>query len=96
MCSRPILNNGLGLTLEKTNQELSKLEPIFDVLPDTTEVYKNWRELVVKYSVAGIKVHDTKIVAAMMAHGVSDLLTFNVSDFKRYSDISAVSPKDIQ
>lgn len=95
VCTRPAENNGLGLTIKQTNDELSKLEQVFDLLLDTEDVYKNWRELVVKFAVSGVKVHDAKIVAAMKAHNIENLLTFNTDDFKRYTDIKAVQPKDI-
>jgi len=42
-----------------------------------------------------VKVHDAKIVAAMKAHDIDNLLTYNTSDFKRYDGIGAISPKDI-
>ena len=74
---------------------LKRFERFFKFLPDTAEVYKNWRELVVKHSVSGIQVHDAKIAAAMKAHNIENLLTFNAKDFKRYSDIKAVEPKDV-
>jgi hypothetical protein len=31
---------------------------------------------------AGRQVHDTNIVAAMLEHGISRLLTFNAADFQ--------------
>ena len=77
VCTRPADKNGLGFPIAQTETELSKIEQVFDLLPDTLEVYKNWRELVVKHSVSGIQVHDAKIVAAMKAHNIQDLLTFN-------------------
>ena len=95
VCTRPAENNGLGLTVKQADDELSKLEQVFDLLLDTEDVYKNWRELVVKFAVSGVKVHDAKIVAAMKAHNIENLLTFNTDDFKRYTDIKAVQPKDI-
>jgi predicted nucleic acid-binding protein len=95
VCTRPADKNGLGFTVSQTNTELSKTEQIFDLLPDTIEVYRNWRELVVNHSVYGIQVHDAKIVAAMKAYNIEKLLTFNAKDFKRYADIKAVKPKDI-
>ena len=95
VCTRPLDKNGLGFSIAETDTELKQIEQIFDFLPDTTEVYKNWRELVVKHSVSGVKVHDAKIVAAMKAHNIKNLLTFNAKDFKRYSDIKAVEPKDV-
>ena len=94
VCTRPADKNGLGLSISKTNLHLSRFERLFIVLPDTYEVYKNWRELVVDYSVSGVKVHDAKIVAAMKAHNIENLLTFNRKDFKRYTEIKAFEQKD--
>ena len=95
VCTRPKDKNGLGFSIAQTDSELSIIEQIFDFLPDTAEVYKNWRELVVKHSVSGVQVHDAKIVASMKAHNIQNLLTFNTKDFKRYSAIKAIEPKEI-
>ena len=95
VCTRPLDKNGLGFSIAETEAELSKIEQVFDILPDTLEVYKNWRELVVNHSVSGVQVHDAKIVAAMKAHNIQNLLTFNAKDFKRYTDIKAIEPKDV-
>lgn len=95
VCTRPLDKNGLGFSIETTDLQLKRLERFFIFLPDTDEVYKNWRELVVKHSVSGIQVHDAKIAAAVKAHNIEKLLTFNAKDFKRYSDIKAVEPKDV-
>jgi predicted nucleic acid-binding protein len=95
VCTRPADRNGLGLSITKTDLHLKRFERFFTLLPDTFEVYKNWRELVIKHSVSGIQVHDAKIVAAMKTHNIQNLLTFNAKDFKRYTDIKAVEPKTI-
>ena len=95
VCTRPKENNGLGFSIVQTDAELSKIEKAFDLLPDTEEVYRNWRELVVKHSISGVKVHDAKIVAAMKAYNIQNLLTFNAKDFKRYSGIKAVESKAV-
>ncbi len=95
VCTRPLDKNGLGFSIAQADAELEKLEKVFDILPDIVDVYKNWRELVINHSVSGVKAHDAKIVAAMKAHGVQRLLTFNAKDFKRYTDIKAVEPKDV-
>ena len=95
VCTRPADKNGLGFSIAKTDFQLKRFERFFTFLPDTIEVYQNWRELVVNHSVSGVQVHDAKIVAAMKAHNIQNLLTFNAKDFKRYTDIKAVEPKDI-
>jgi predicted nucleic acid-binding protein len=40
-------------------------------------------------------VHDARLVAAMLAHGVPQLLTLNDRDFARYAGISVVHPRDL-
>jgi predicted nucleic acid-binding protein len=90
VCTRPADKNGLGFSIAKTDMHLKRFERLFKLLPDTEEVYRNWRELVVNNSVSGIQVHDAKIVSAMKAHNIQNLLTFNAKDFKRYTDIKVV------
>jgi predicted nucleic acid-binding protein len=95
VCTRATDKNGLGFSISQTDSHLKRLESLFVVLADTEDVYKNWRELVVDHGVLGVKVHDAKIVAAMKAHGVPNLLTFNSQDFTRYSEISVFAPQDV-
>ena len=64
VCTRPADKNGLGFSISKTDLQLKRFERLFEVLPDTLDVYKNWRKLVVNHSVQGVQVHDAKIVAA--------------------------------
>lgn len=39
------------------------------------------------------KENDAYLVAAMIAHRVNRILTFNTSDFRRYADIQALDPR---
>ncbi|GAA6616251.1 hypothetical protein [Scytonema sp. NUACC26] len=39
--------------------------------------------------------HDARLVAAMIAHNLTNLLTFNTSDFRRFSEITAIAPHNI-
>ena len=49
------------------------------------------------YQVKGVNVHDARLVAVMLVHGLSHILTFNVNDFHRYSsEITIINPNDIQ
>ncbi len=38
---------------------------------DSVAVYEHWRQLVRDYRVKGVQVHDARLVAAMLVHGVS-------------------------
>jgi predicted nucleic acid-binding protein len=95
VCTRPISKNGLGLTPAQTDERATLIESRFRLFPDNERVHSEWRRLVFAHSVAGVQVHDARLVAAMMVHGVSRLLTLNDRDFGRYSGISAVHPRDI-
>ena len=55
-------------------------------------MYLEWRRLVVTHSVAGVQVHDARLVAAMLVHGIPRLLTLNDRDFSRFTEISAIHP----
>ena len=92
--TRPTERNGFGLTSDETDMLLGELEESFPLLPDSPTVYPVWRRLVVKYKVLGVQVHDARLAASMIAHNVKHILTFNVTDFQRYTDegIEVVNP----
>ena len=95
VATRPIERNGLGLTAVDAEAELARLEGFFPVLPDTPAIYPEWRRLVTTYGITGLRVHDTRLVAAMVAHGLTHILTFNIDDFRRYAEIAVVAPDEI-
>jgi hypothetical protein len=45
-----------------------------------------------RHGVCGKKAHDTRLVAAMLVHGVKHILTFNVGDFARYPNVVVLDP----
>lgn len=60
---------------------------------DTESIYQQWERLVVAYQVKGVNVHDARLVAAMLVHGLTYILTFNTKDFNRYkTEITPVHP----
>ena len=85
---------GFGRTPLQTDLLLHELELLFPLLLDSPGVYPEWRRLVVNYSVSGVQVHDARLVAAMIVHGVTHILTFNTRDFTRYepAGIIAIDP----
>ena len=95
VATRPVNYNGLGLTIDQAEQELSKLKNIFILRLDTAAIFLAWEKLVKVHKVAGKQVHDARIVAAMLAHGITDLLTFNTDDFKRYAEIQVIDPQSL-
>ena len=95
VATRPKDVNGLGLTPTETQATLRSLLSMFDLLRDERRIYEHWHGLVAKYYVKGKQVHDARLVAAMFRHGITHLLTFNASDFARYSEITVIDPNSV-
>jgi len=82
--TRPAESNGFGLPPSVAAAEVEKIERLLTLLPDVPAIYPEWKRLVTRHAVAGVKVHDARLVAAMNVHGVQRLLTFDPGDFIRY------------
>jgi predicted nucleic acid-binding protein len=94
-CTRPLGQNGYGLSPEQTDQRVKLFENNLRLLPDSVAVHEEWRKLIVAHNVRGVQVHDARLAAAMRVHGVERILTFNEADFARYPGIEAVHPRTI-
>ena len=95
VCTRPLAQNGLGIGPEETERRVEFIERTMTFLPDNDQVYSIWRRLVVDHDVRGVQVHDARLAAVMLAHGVAHILTLNHADFARYANIQAVHPSQI-
>lgn len=96
VATRRIADNGLGMPVAETALELTKLKMLFGILPDTADILSEWEQLVVKHQVQGKQAHDARLVAAMLVHNITHLLTFNSADFKRYNEITVVDPASVK
>jgi len=94
VATRPVSNNGLGLSIAEATAELRHLKSMFVLLPDTPAIYPVWESLVIQYEVSGKPAHDARLVAAMQVHGLTSILTFDKSGFSRYAGIEVVHPAD--
>ena len=90
------MRGGYGLSIEDTARRLRLIERLIQVRPDSDEVFREWKRLVVAHSVKGVKAHDARLVAAMIIHGIAQVVTANPADFKRYSEITAIMPSDVK
>jgi predicted nucleic acid-binding protein len=68
VATRPIAQNGLGMTTADAETQLEKLAPLFRLLRDEPAIYEPWRELVSKLRIEGKQAHDARFVAAMQRH----------------------------
>ena len=95
IATRPLAYNGVGLATSAALLELERLKSMFLLLPEIPTIYPAWEALVSRYRVSGKPTHDARLVDAMQVHGLTSILTFNASDFRRYADIEVVSPADV-
>ena len=65
IATRPVANNGLGLSPAEAAAELTALGRLFRLLKDERGVYSAWNELVVAHAVRGKQAHDARLAAAL-------------------------------
>lgn len=95
VCTRPPDNNGLGLNTLQTERILTRIERAVIRLPDSDNIYPEWRRLVVTHGVSGKKSHDARLVAIMNIQAITHIVTFNTEDFRRYPGITVIHPQSI-
>lgn len=95
VATRPAAGNGLGLTPVRANSLLGRFETLFEVLPESPEIYAEWRRLVEALSVVGRQVHDARLAASMNVYGISNILTFDRGDFRRNPGLTCVRPEEL-
>ena len=97
--TRPVAQNGLGLTAAEAMTKASLFEAAFPLLVETPDIYPAWKALVDSMGVIGKQVHDARLVACCHIHGISHLLSFNTAHFVRLAasgpGIMAVDPATI-
>ncbi len=64
----------------------------FRVAEDSPQVTERLLTLMEQVPVGGRQVHDANIVATMQAYGIDQLLTHNIADFNRFSELITVLP----
>src|ERR1700733_8168470 len=86
VATRPVGENGLGMTPAKASAEL---------LPETPAIYPAWETLVLGRAVSGKPSHDARLVAAMQVHGLTAILTFDKTGFSRFPGIQVIHPAEV-
>ncbi len=92
VATRPVANNGLGLSPAECQQTVAGMEAAFPLLADPPTLFTEWLALVVASRCHGKVAHDARYVAAMRALGLTQLLTFNGADFARFPGITILDP----
>jgi predicted nucleic acid-binding protein len=73
-------------------KEIDRIKGLFRTLPDVPDIYPVWESLVRQYAISGKPAHDARLVAAMLVHGLTSIVTFDKSGFSRFPFIGVVYP----
>jgi predicted nucleic acid-binding protein len=92
VATRPVIANGLGYSPTVADRLIGRFERLFTLLPDNPLIYEEWRKLVLNATIIGRQAHDARLAAAMIVHGIPQILTFNLADFRRFPGITALDP----
>ena len=79
-----------AFTLAEATTDTDALTARFAVLEDGQAVWDELMALTRSFVFGGKQVHDANIVATMLAHGETRLLTFNEPDFRRFGTLIEV------
>ena len=79
VATRPVANNGLGMSPLAVAGEVRALNGMFRLLDGKAGIAGAWEKLAGKYFVSGKQAHDTHLVAVMQIHAVRDIPTFQRS-----------------
>jgi predicted nucleic acid-binding protein len=92
VATRPILSNGMARDHATVLRDIDYFLSAFLLLPEPPDIYIWWRNLIESVPSTGRKIHDARLVAFMLAHGIRELLTLDPEDFARYSMIQTRVP----
>jgi len=95
VCTRPASAHGFGFSPQQACAEIAATRALFEILPETPQVYSTWEGLIAKYAVQGKQAHDTRLIALMIQNRVPKLLTFNDADFRRFAEIEPLNPFNV-
>jgi len=93
--TRPLAQNGLGFTVEQAKEEIDRIEDFFEILSESARSYAEWKALLTNKRISGVQVHDARLVSVMTTNSIGKIVTFNVQDFARFTDIEAIHPDQV-
>jgi predicted nucleic acid-binding protein len=84
VATRPADRNGLGLKPAEAAGNVRAIQDRTTLLTEDARVTERLLRLLDDVRFAGRRVHDANVVATMLVHGVSAVVTMNTADFERF------------
>ncbi len=83
--------NGFSFSVEETDERTALIETKFS-LADSEAIHQEGCRIVVERR---SQVREARLVTSTQVHGIGNLLTLNVKDFRRFSGIAVLSPEEV-
>lgn len=96
VATRPPKINGLGLSSDHALGNISEFSRRLVFYEETESVSRRLRELIKRHALKGRRIHDANVLAIMLTHGLTLLVTDNPDDFRWCPDIQVVSAGDLK
>lgn len=83
--TRSTNSNGAGLSAATAKSIVDELLRDFTILDDIPPIFAEWLAIVSDNAITGAACHDANHAASAKTHGIHFVLTFDTSDFNRFS-----------
>jgi len=87
VATRPLENNGFGLTPSDALTNLEAFGKCIQLLDESQTVAQQLQQLVKQHSLKGKRIHDANLVATMRENGLTQLKTYNYGDFSSFEGV---------
>lgn len=91
VATRSLSQNGLGLDVKSALGNIKAFSSRCSLLDDNSAVAAALRKLLLETETTGKQVHDANIVATSISHGVKEILTDKIDDFRRFKPWIAIT-----
>lgn len=96
VATRPVPNNGLGLSLSAARANVQAFLANMRLLPEEQPVLPAFFGLLDHAPCVGKRIHDAHLAATAMAHGVVEILTLNGRDFSAFAPhVRVITPVEV-
>lgn len=90
VATRPIENNGLGMTSDHAIENLKRFQKRASLVAETLAAAELFMEWVGKYQIRGKRLHDLQILATASVAGMHALITANEKDYPNFSPLGII------
>jgi predicted nucleic acid-binding protein len=84
VATRPMEANGIGLSAAVAVRNVRAFRERLTLVHDSGNVIDRLLSLLSDVDCAGKQIHDANVVATMLAHGITTVVTANLKDFVRF------------